>query len=206
MTRGLHSFRDFGEHVARSNPGNPEKQSVTKTVPYMSGYYDFSQLYGGESAWSSREVEYDFTLIGTRREVQEKRSILLSWLGNVHDEPIYDDDMPGKHFVGSFSTSEWEADDSGEGGTLTVVFLCQPFLVANDPTNVRLSAGSHILDNAGQAARPTAVPDAAATVTINGVSQAVTVETALSAPLRHGQNAVSVSGGPVTLSWHEVSF
>lgn len=205
-TRGLHSFRDFGEHVASSNSGMPQRQSVTKTVPYMTGYYDFSDLYGGEAAWTSREVEYSFTLIGTRAEVQAKKTLLLEWLGNVSNEPIYDDDIPGRHYVGSFSASEWEEEESGEGGTLTVTFMCQPFLVADEPTSVRLAAGSHILDNVGQAARPTVIPEGTATITINGKAQSVTAETKLSIPLLHGPNDVVVAGGTSVISWYEVTF
>lgn len=206
MARGLHSLRDFGECVASSNSGTPEKQSVTKTIPYMSGFYDFSALYGGEAAWKPREVEYAFSIIGERSEVEAKKTILLGWLGNVHNEPIYDDDMPGRHYVGSFSGSEWEAEESGEGGTLTVTFTCHPFLVADEPTSVRLSAGSHTVDNVGQAVRVKAAPEASASVTINGVQQGVSVETDLSAPLKHGENAVTVTGGPVVLSWYEETF
>ena len=206
LVGGLHSYRDFGECVASSSTGVPSAKSVTATVPYMSGFYDMSALYGGAVAFESREISYAFELVGSREEVQEKKTAMLAWLGNVHDERIYDDDIPGRYFTGSFSDASWDEDESGEKGTLEVTFLCQPFLTADEPTTVRLSEGTHRLDVIGQPVRPTAKPEASASVTINGVQQAVSVETQLTAPLLHGANEVKVTGGPVILAWSEVTF
>lgn len=206
LVDGLHSYRDFGECVASSDTGMPQRKTVTSTVPYMSGFYDFSDLYGGAAAYESREVSYSFNLVGTREEVQLKKTALMAWLGNVQQGDIYDDDIYLKHFVGSFESASWEEDDSGMGSTLTVTFLCQPFMVADEPTTIRLEDGTHAVTVVGQPTRATVVPEASATIAINGVSQSVSVETELTAPMLHGDNQVVVTGGPVILSWKELTF
>ena len=202
---GKHNFWDFASCVASSDSGKPEKKFVTATVPYMSGFYDLSKIYGA-IAYESRDVSYTFELLGDDMEdLQRQKTNLLDWLGLVHDEPIYDDTQPNYHYVGSFYEADWEEDETGESGTLTVTFKCQPFLIADRATEESLSVGTHTVVNNGQQVSVFAKANSgSATVKINGVIQAVTTtEQRLTAQLQPGENEVVVTSNSVTLRYYE---
>ena len=198
---GVHSFRDMGCCVAASDSGSPSKKLITKTVPHMSGFYDFSKVYGA-LAYESREVTYRFDLIGD--DMQEQKSRLLNWLGTIHDADIFDDLIEGYHFRGSYSSAEWEEGEESESGSLTVTFLCHPFLIADAETVVQLKDGDNGVALEGFAVNPYASAENAATVTIGGAAQSVgTSPIRLSTQLKTGANIVNVTGAPVTLRWRE---
>ena len=202
---GKHNFWDFASCVASSDSGKPEKKFVTSTVPYMSGFYDLSKIYGA-IAYESRDVSYTFELLGDNMEdLQQQKTNLLDWLGLVHDEPIYDDTQPNYHYVGSFYEADWEEDETGESGTLTVTFKCQPFLISDRATEESLSVGTHAVVNPGQQVSVFAKANSgSATVKINGVTQAVTTtEQRLTAQLQPGENEVVVTSNSVTLRYYE---
>lgn len=197
-----HSFWTEGQCIASSNSGAPEKKSSTKTVPYMSGFYDFSAVYGAV-AFESRELQYRFEMVGEdMADLQEQKSALLNWVATIQDQDIYDDTVPGRHYRGSFDSADWEEGDEGESGALDVTFLCQPFLIDDDYTTAQCPVGTTTVTNGGEAVNPTAVPsDGTATVKINGAAQQISAETRLSIQLAPGDNEVEVSGSDVTLKW-----
>lgn len=194
---------DFGQCMASRDTGSPTKNLVTKTVPYMSGFYDFSKLYGA-AAYESREVTYVIQMIGSPCEVQEQKSEVMEWLSQVHDADIYDDDIQDRHFHGSLSSMEWEESEDGESGSLTVVFLCHPFMIADSEKTKSLAVGSNTVTIEGQPVRFTAVPSGgAATITVNGRQQSVSKEAVVNLRLMPGENTVQVSTNPVTVRWRE---
>lgn len=200
---GMHLCDDFGQVISSRDTGSPTKKLATKTVPFMNGFYDFSKLYGAV-AFEDREVKYTIGIIGQNRfEVQDQKMRIMDWLSSVHNADIYDDDIEDYHFRGSFSSASWSEDEHGESGTLEVTFLCHPFLIADYYTSVRLEVGTHTIMNINQAVYPIAVPEGAATVSIGQYTQAVSKEQQLNVPLVPGENAVQVSGNPVTLKWLE---
>lgn len=205
FTIGSKSLSDFGQCVASRDTGTPEKKSSTKTVPYMSGFYDFSEIYGA-IAFESREVSYSIELIGDDREdLQEQKSELLNWLAVVHDEDIHDEDTPGWHFHGSFDSADWDEDESGESGTLDVTFLCHPFLIADEESSQTVAVGSGTVSNGGMSVNPYAsVESGTGSIKLNGITQGVgTTPIRLTAQLLPGDNAVEVTGADVTLTWNE---
>ena len=202
---GSMSLADFGQCVASRETGVPEKKMVTKTVPHMSGFYDFSKLYGS-IAYESREVTYKVDLLGDDREdLQRQRSDLLTWVSTIHDEDIFDEDFTGWHFHGSFSEADWDEAEDGESGTLSVTFLCQPFLVADEEETQSVGVGQAVVTNAGQTTAVVAqAASGTATVLLGGITQTVgTTPQRLTAQLQPGDNDVTVSGADVTLSWRE---
>lgn len=202
---GKHNYWDMHACLASRDTGVPEKKLSTVTVPYMSGFYDLSKLYGA-IAFESREVTYSMEFVeDTTEELQARKSAILQWLSMVHDADIVDDDFPGYHFHGSYSDASWEEDDSGLQGSLEVTFLCHPFLVADGETSVSLSAGEKTVTVEGQPVNAYAVcASGSATVKFRGVQQSVgTTPVRLSAQLQSGDNAVTVTGSAVTLSWNE---
>lgn len=202
--KGLHSFHDFGQVISSRSSGDPVKKLATKTVPYMSGFYDFSKLYGS-LAFESREVKYVFSIVEeSREECQHIRAKLMDWLTSVHDDDIYDDDIPGYHYRGSFSASAWSEAETGESGDLEVTFICHPFMICDTYTEIHLATGTHTIVNINQTVTPIATPDTgSATVKIGDYSQSVTGETALNIPLVSGENSVQVTGNAVMLKWKE---
>lgn len=204
---GKHTSRDFGMCIASRDTGTPVKKAITATVPYMSGFYDFSALYGSP-AYESREVTYTFEFLEDSTEaLQEKKSAVLDWLTKIQDVPIYDDDLEWKHFVGSYSGSEFEENEDGISGTLEVTFLCQPFIEADRDTTVTLNAGANTVSVKGQPVNAYAkTSSGTATIQIGGVTQSVgTTEIRLSVQLQPGDNAVTVTGSPVVLRWKELT-
>lgn len=202
---GKHNYWDMRACLASRDTGVPEKKLSTVTVPYMSGFYDLSKLYGA-IAFESREVTYAMEFVeDTTEELQARKSAILQWLSMVHDADIFDDDFPGYHFHGSYSDASWEEDDSGLQGSLEVTFLCHPFLIADGETSVSLSAGEKTVTVEGQPVNAYAVcASGSATVKFRGVQQSVgTTPVRLSAQLQSGDNAVTVTGSAVTLSWNE---
>lgn len=202
---GKHNYWDMHACLASRDTGVPEKKLSTVTVPYMSGFYDLSKLYGA-IAFESREVTYTMEFVeDTTEELQARKSAILQWLSMVHDADIFDDDFPGYHFHGSYSDASWEEDDSGLQGSLEVTFLCHPFLVADGETSVSLSAGENTVTVEGQPVNAYAVcASGSATVKFRGVQQSVgTTPVRLSAQLQPGDNAVTVTGSAVTLTWNE---
>lgn len=202
---GKHNYWEMRACLASRDTGVPEKKLSTVTVPYMSGFYDLSKLYGA-IAFESREVAYTMEFVeDTTEELQARKSAILQWLSMVHDADIFDDDFPGYHFHGSYSDASWEEDDSGLQGSLEVTFLCHPFLVADGETSVSLSAGEKTVTVEGQPVNAYAVcASGSATVKFRGVQQSVgTTPVRLSAQLQSGDNAVTVTGSAVTLTWNE---
>ena len=206
-THGKHSYFDMGCCIAARDTGTPEKKSVTATVPYMSGFYDLSKLYGA-IAFEARELMYRFEFVeDSRDELQQRKSQFLEWLSQVHDEEIADDDIPGRHFIGSLSEWEFEEGEEGQSGSLEVTFNCQPFLEADEDTTKTCNAGSNTVTVAGQAVNVYAkTSSGTATIRIGGVTQSVgTTEIRLSVQLQPGDNAVTVTGSPVVLRWKELT-
>ena len=206
-THGKHSYFDMGCCIAARDTGTPEKKSVTATVPYMSGFYDLSKLYGA-IAFEARQLMYRFEFVeDSRDELQQKKSQFLEWLSQVHNEEIADDDIPGRHFIGSLSEWEFEEGEEGQSGSLEVTFNCQPFLEADEDTTKTCNAGSNTVTVNGQAVNAYAkTSSGTATIRIGGVTQSVgTTEIRLSVQLQPGDNAVTVTGSPVTLRWRELT-
>ena len=206
-THGKHSYFDMGCCIAARDTGTPEKKSVTATVPYMSGFYDLSKLYGA-IAFEARQLMYRFEFVeDSREELQQKKSQFLEWLSQVHDEEIADDDIPGRHFIGSLSEWEFEEGEEGQSGSLDVTFNCQPFLEADEDTTKTCKAGSNTVTVEGQAVNAYAkTSSGTATIRIGGVTQSVgTTEIRLSVQLQPGDNAVTVTGSPVVLRWKELT-
>lgn len=197
---GLHSFIDFDLTVASRTINLPEKTSIRKTVPFMNGFYDYSKI-NGAVCWGEREIEYTFDIVGdTVEQMDAKRTEVVNWLCNLHDVDIYDDTIPDYHFHGSYDNSS-QAED-GEKSELTVTFVCYPFMIANEPTQMYIS-GDFTVINKGQPVRAMLKTTQAATITIGNMSQSVPAgETELAIIFPNGETKGHISSGSVSLlSW-----
>ena len=58
---GKHSFTNFGAYISEREIGLPNKKSIREEIPYMNGYYEFSDL-NGAPAWGERVLTYKFEI------------------------------------------------------------------------------------------------------------------------------------------------
>lgn len=184
---GLHSFIDFDLTIANRQIDLPPKTSIRKTVPFMNGYYDYSKI-NGAVCWGERQIQYTFDIVGdTVEQMDEKRTEVVNWLCNLHDVDIYDDTLPDYHFHGSFE--EASQNEDGEKSELTVTFICHPFMISNQPTEMYIG-GDFTLNNKGQPVRPFLHTSQAATITIGAVTQSLQAgETQLAIMLPNGETS-----------------
>lgn len=200
---GKHSTRDFGNPYAWSDIGDPSKKIIRGTVPYMSGYYDFSKLYGGV-AYESREVTYSFDLIeDDPSTLHDSVTAFVSWLHGIHEAEIRDDEIEGYHFVGTCDECKPDYDESGLAATIEAKFTCYPFRIADEETTVELAAGESTVANSGMRVLVTGVSEGSTTITAGNVSQSFSGEVELEIALEHGENAVIVEGSPCAIKWRE---
>ena len=126
---GKHSYRDFGLYISSRSVGFPERKFITATVPYMSGYYDFSCLCGGPY-YGSRELKYSFDLMAdTPSALESLKNQVYTWAAGAAESKIYDDDDPDYYYIGSLTDAVYTPDDDLPecGGEIALTFTCQPY-------------------------------------------------------------------------------
>lgn len=201
-----HSYGDFGLELKARKIGLPKKKSIRQTVPFMNGYYEFSGL-NGEPAWDERIIEFFFDVINENPvELDHFVSVVLDWLGNVHDADIHDDTVYGYHWHGSYDVANVEWDETGMHAEISVSFAVHPFKIADAPTVHNLTAGTHTITNLGMAVAPYAVSDATAAIQIGNYVSSIPAneEIQLEIDLERGENTVLVTGdAAVKLSYYE---
>ncbi len=126
---GKHSYTDFSLYLADRKITLPERRAVTATVPFMSGYYDFSALYG-EAAYGSRTLSYTFDILeDSPEEAEAAVNALTAWAMTAQESRIYDDCDPDYYFVGSYTSAQYTPDSELPecGGELMLTFTAQPY-------------------------------------------------------------------------------
>lgn len=200
---GIHTLHDLGFCISSRSLSAPIKKSVRKTIPFMSGSYDFSQIYG-KTFYEDRELGYVFDLISdSPSELELEITKINEFVSLVHEANIYDDDLPYYHFRGSFRTCEVERDEFGLSASVTVVFDVYPFRISNDLCEVRVEVGDNIITNKGFAARMTVVPDKTMTILVGSLRQTFSGEAVADIALEHGDNTITVTNGGGVIKWSE---
>lgn len=202
---GIHSYSTFGAILASRNVAEAaQKRVIADNIPFMDGVYDFSDVLG-RTYYGSRTAEYTFYLLG--KDLSEKRSSFSTWLNSCVKCEIYDDLYPGVHLFGTCTGVETEQGAGRRRYKITATFTCQPYWIADEKIGFSVAVGeSAEWYNEGQAARVTAIPDDAATVTVNGITESIGAETVLQAELLPGDNTFEVSSdsaGGVAFIWNE---
>lgn len=202
---GVYSASAFPDVVFSGKKATPpKKKSVFETVPFMSGHYDFTEVYGA-AAYESRSVVYELTAANEDAAALESTvSEVVQWLYGIADTEIYDDMASGYHYLGTCGEVGVSWSGSGRIAKITATITCYPFRLSNEATTMTLAAGTYTLDNGGFPATVTATPAAGAvTVTIGSKAQAVSTETVLDTKLPTGKAIVTITNGTATLSWRE---
>lgn len=199
-----HSYTDFDLYISDKTIDLPEKELITDTVPFMSGFYDFSNILG-EIVFKQRIISYTFDLVATSsKTLEELKTEVLMWLMNVHNVDIYDDSLTDYHFRGSYSEFSWSEDDF-EHGELTINFLVQPFKIADDETEIVLESGDNTITYDGMQVNIYAVATASTSIVIGSSTVSVgTTKAMLSIPLTNAGLTISYSGSDtVTISYRK---
>lgn len=132
MTLGIvknnkHSFRDFGLTIATKNISTPKKIKIKEEVPFMSGTYDFSMIYG-EQTYEERDLVYTFNLITDSKVLLNiKVAEVAEWLLNGGPTELYDDVMVGYHF--NAECIDFSFDEKRIDGQITAKFKAYPFKI-----------------------------------------------------------------------------
>ena len=124
---GRHSFNDMGYKILSNREiKSPSKIKVKKSVPYMNGSYDFSNLYGG-NCFTDRVLEYTFLLKATsNKNLEAVRMDCENWLMGTNEQTkLIDDNMNLYYYLAECENIEFE--DMGLVGKLTATFNAYPF-------------------------------------------------------------------------------
>lgn len=200
---GIHTLLDLGFCISNRSLSAPVKKTVRKTIPFMSGSYDFSHIYG-KAFFEDRELTYTFDLISDNPcELEAAITKLTEFVSFVHEASIYDDDLPYYHYRGSYRSSEVERDEFGLSAVVTIIFDVYPFRISNDLCEVRVEVGDNIITNKGFAARMTVVPDKTMTILVGSLSQTFKGEAVADIALEHGDNIITVTNGGGVVKWSE---
>ena len=201
---GVGSVEDMNLEIAAKSLSGPVKRSVRVSVPFMSGSYDFSDVYG-YTTYDDRELSVSFDVVEASTEGLESRlTDVLTWLATAQESEIVDEDAPGYHFRGSYSRAEVAYDESGLAATVEVVFDVYPYRIADEETTAEVSVGENTVTNGGARTKVLVTPtDGTCTIQIGTVSQTFTGASYADFYLEAGENTVTVTGGAAELSWVE---
>ena len=124
---GKNSKLDFDLYIASKDVPAPTRKTITETVPYMSGVYDFSYHDGDIDEYDALKIKYSFDVIGdTKADLSEQKKRLLNWIYSRGDQKLYDLAISKTEYYEVYhATPSWS--ENGLQGLLTVEFLCYPF-------------------------------------------------------------------------------
>ena len=131
ITKGYkHSYNDFDVTIKSKVIGNPKKNKIKESLPFMNGSYDFSLIYGKQS-YSERELKYIFNVVGTTKQsLNFKKIRLQNWILEGGEQKVYDDAIPGYYFLAECTNTDFS--EKGNIGELTAVFTAYPFKICEN--------------------------------------------------------------------------
>lgn len=127
---GKDSLNDFNIFVATKEIPAPIRKTVTDSVPYMSGLWDFST-----NEYEAIILKYSFDVIAeNKRDLNAQKTRILAWL-NGKGKELFDTDISlDYHYEVYFVKTSWSED--GLQALLTAEFTCYPFLKSADISSV----------------------------------------------------------------------
>lgn len=129
---GKHSYKDFGLIMQSRSIGLPSKRKIYDSVPYLSGNYDFSLLYG-EQSYDERTLNYVFTLKCKDEYVANSFKVkIVNWLLDGNKKKLVDDETVGYYFMAECTGCICEQTGC-RNSTLkfNVTFTAYPFLISD---------------------------------------------------------------------------
>lgn len=113
--------------VDRSAP-TPQEKSITETVPFMNGLYDFSDILG-ERTFENRSLSYTFEIL--QMDYTDRKSIQTSienWLMKDGYAPLYDDHAKNYYYIAKCVSVN--IDDITGGLSVNIEFDAYPFKIS----------------------------------------------------------------------------
>ena len=98
MINDAHSYYRHELRMVKRSIGTPPKDEHTERVPYSSVTYDFDEVLG--SSYGERTLTYQLEFLCFHREIAAKKTVnILKWLHFSGKQELYDDMLPGYHFL-----------------------------------------------------------------------------------------------------------
>ena len=123
---------DFGLMIVDVVVSNHSVNTITKTIPFMNGQYEFSELYGGQT-YSTREVKIIVALNGLVDSSRTRLNIaydnVINWLFNTGMSTLKIDFIEHNFTGRVISVGEKERFLNSE--SIEIIFECDPFRVAD---------------------------------------------------------------------------
>lgn len=127
--KNKHSYNDFCITIKERNIGYPTSEYIAVTIPYMHGFFDFTDVFG-ETTYEKRELKYVFNILGnTLQEIENKATEVINWLKGSKLNKLEDDTIKGFYFEAQ--AQSWEFKRTNKSGELTVTFQASPFKIRN---------------------------------------------------------------------------
>lgn len=227
VTFNGHHTSEFGLMETTDDAiGMPAKTKYQVTIPGSNTPIDLSNLYG--PVYGERTYTKTFLFdpgVWTPEQKYSMWTQLVNWLMQpVGKVPLYDDVMPGYHYLGEVQAAPTFAENLGSFGSLQVTWQCYPFRIRDkadfddtwdtfnfetDVAQDTLLDKNHtniILVNIGVSNVPVTMhATEATTIGIGGTYYTLKDgdNIADTLALVPGENQVSLNGpGTVTISWH----
>lgn len=128
---GKHSYNDFNLRIIEREFNPPSKVKIKETVPGMNGAYDFSNIAtNGEETYEERTVKYVLDLRCSKIAYGSKKFQISNWLSPGEKGFLYDDLIPGYHFLAECQSLEF--NENPIGAEIVAQFVCYPFMISND--------------------------------------------------------------------------
>lgn len=213
-------------HIKTRDIGFPSKTKIISSVPFSNQIYDFSTIYG-DQAYAERKVKYvinvfdDYDL--TIERMHALKTQLINWLMKPNQKvPLYDDSLPGYHFLGEVQ-SDNEIADNFRTGEFTITFTCYPFMIKdlaegndiwddfNFETDIAqfteydvVGSKTITLINAGiQTAYPEFTCSSDMTVAVGSTTYELKAGISTGLPLAVDANTLAITGsGHIKIDWH----
>ena len=124
---GKHSIKDFDLYVESLDISPPKKIKIKETIPFMSGFYDFSLLYGS-NPFEERTLKYSFEVLGDSQcDLNILKTRINNWLMSSGQVELEDDAILGFYFLAE--CTEINENDERDKTTLSATFLAYPFKI-----------------------------------------------------------------------------
>lgn len=127
---GKKSIEDFDLYVQSLDISPPSKRQIRASVPFLSGSYNFSMLYG-ENTFEDRQLTYCFDVIGNdSTHLNALKIEIYNWLMGVGECELRDTSIPGYYFLAE--CIDITEDDVDDYSLLQVTFNAYPFKIKEE--------------------------------------------------------------------------
>ena len=123
------SVTDFDLYVAEAQISPPKKREIKETIPYMSGSYDFSLLYG-EDIYEERDIKYIFDIVSYDNiKLNNLKDSISDWLLSSNTLLLVDSNIIGYAFKAKFISIDY--NDDYDYSKMTITGKAYPFKIKN---------------------------------------------------------------------------